>query len=277
MQWVRTEEYVYWGMVTAAFLSVAVWETFRPRRALLVPCERRWTRHAVLLVICSVATALVLRATPVVIALRVAGSRFGVFNKAWAPFAVRCALAIVALDLLRYAVHRAFHTVPILWRIHQVHHADPDFDLTTGARVHPLEVLLLQGATLGAIALLAPPVVSVLIVEVTFCFQSFFGHANAALPPGTERVLRRFYITPDIHRIHHSDVIAEQGKNLGDIFPWWDHIFGTYQAEPAAGQKGMAVGMRGLPKERSMQLGFMLAQPFLAASQAEPPETVHAG
>ncbi len=245
-----------------AFLAVAVWETFRPKRPLSSAVTHRWSRHGIMLCVCTAVLVGFYRVTPVIVALKVSGSRLGLFNKPWAPLAVRCALAIVLIDLLRYGVHRAYHTFPLLWRVHKVHHSDPDFDLTTGTRVHPFEVIITQGANMAAIAILAAPPAAVLIVELTACMQSFMGHANASLPAWIERPLRLLFVTPDMHRVHHSEEVTEQGRNLGDIFPWWDHLFRTYQSEPAAGQSGIVIGMKGYQNQESLGLAFMLLQPF---------------
>ncbi len=202
------------------------------------------------------------RGGPVALAATVAGSRFGLLNRSWLPFPISCVLAILAIDLVKYAVHRGYHAVPFLWRWHQVHHSDPDFDLSTGTRAHPMEIVLSQAANLAAIAVLAPPVVAVLIAELTSLVCSFFGHANASLPARIEKPVRRILVTPDMHRIHHSEEMTEQFKNLGDIFPWWDHLFGTYLADPAAGQPGIRVGLKGCQTARSLGVTFMLLQPF---------------
>jgi sterol desaturase/sphingolipid hydroxylase (fatty acid hydroxylase superfamily) len=159
--------------------------------------------------------------------------------------------------------------------VHRVHHSDPDFDVSTGARVHPIEVVLTQGAYFAAIAIFAPPVLGVLIGELLSAFQSFFGHANASLPAWAEKPLLVLFVTPDMHRIHHSEEVAEQYKNLGELVPWWDHLFGTYLAAPAAGQDRLVVGLKGYQDEGSLGVTFMLTQPFLPerqlAASAQPP------
>jgi sterol desaturase/sphingolipid hydroxylase (fatty acid hydroxylase superfamily) len=262
MPWIRIESGAYWFLFVASFIGVAIWESFRPKGDLRVPAERRWSRHGVLLIMCSVISVGLYRVSPVIMAAAVAGSRFGVLNKPWLPFPARCILTVLVLDLVRYTMHRANHAVPFLWRVHQVHHSDPDFDVSTGLRAHPIEVILMQGANLAAVAILAPPLLAVLIAELTSCFQSFFGHANASLPGWAEKPLRWVFVTPDMHRIHHSEQVWEQSRNLGDAFPWWDRLFRTYLAAPAAGQGGMIVGLKGFQNDRSLDLAFVLLQPF---------------
>lgn len=187
-------------------------------------------------------------------ALNVTGSKFGLLNKSWLPFAVRCVIAILALDLVRYSTHRLSHSVGALWRFHQVHHSDPDFDISTELRVHPVEVVLTQGAYLLAVALLAPPVVAVLIAELASILQSFFAHANASLPGWVEKPLRAVFVTPDMHRIHHSEEVTEQYRNLSDIFAWWDRLFGTYMEKPVAGDDQIVTGLKGF--RTSVALGL---------------------
>ena len=269
LPWVHLESYAYWTVLAASFLGVAVWESFRPNRDLLTPAGSRWGRHGFLMVICTVLSVGLYRASPVFMALAFAGNRFGLLNRAWLPLGIRLVLGVLLLDLMRYATHRAYHSVAFLWKVHQVHHSDPDFDVSTSLRVHPIEVILNQGSYLAAVALLAPPVLAVLIAELLSCFQSFFDHANASLPVWADKPLRRVLVTPDMHRIHHSEEIVEQYKNLGDIFPWWDHLFRTYLEEPAAGQSGMVPGLKGLQNDGSLRLAFMLKLPFLPEPRAE--------
>ena len=267
MLWGRIESYGYWLVFATAFLGVAVWESFRPRRPLSAAPERRWGRHGLVLVVCTIISVGLYRVSPVIVALSFAGNRFGLLNKPWLPFAVRCILAVLLLDFVKYATHWAYHAVPVLWRVHRVHHSDPDFDVSTGVRVHPIEVILNQGAYFAVIAVFAPPVSAVLVAELVSAFQSFFGHANASLPEWIEKPLRVLFVTPDMHRIHHSEEVAEQYRNLGETFPWWDHLFRTYLDAPAAGQAGMIVGLKGYQDDGSLGVGFMLTQPFLAERQ----------
>ncbi len=268
MQWAQMEARTFWVVTAASFLVVAIWESLRPHRQLLVPGERRWSRHGLLLILSSAVSVGIYRIGPVVVAAGMAHSRFGLFHHLVLPYAVQFILTILLLDLVRYGVHWAEHHVPILWRMHQVHHSDPDFDVSTGARVHPLEAVLVQGATLAAVALLAPPVTAVLAVELVTAFQAFFAHANVSMPDWLEKNLRRVLVTPRMHRVHHSEDAGEQARNLADIFPWWDHWFRTYLAVPAAGDTDVVMGMKGFQNTGSLDLWFMLSQPFRRERQA---------
>ena len=262
VQWGKIEGATYWGLFLVTFFALAIWESFRPRRALAFSTERRWGRHAMLFAVTALLQTLISRVTPVMVALAVAGSHFGILNRTWLPLPVQFVAAVLVLDLTHYATHRLFHAVPLLWRVHEVHHSDPDYDVSTAVRFHPLETVSVQAVYLGFIALLAPPPAAAFAAEFITLAVNLWVHANVSVSSEVEMQLRRVLITPDLHRIHHSTDIAEQSRNLGQTFPWWDRIFGTYLAEPAAGQEGMVTGITGMRQERSLGLGFMLAEPF---------------
>jgi sterol desaturase/sphingolipid hydroxylase (fatty acid hydroxylase superfamily) len=171
------------------------------------------------------------------------------------------------LDLLRYGQHYVYHAVPVLWRIHQVHHADPDYDWSTSLRFHPGEVLLTQGIYLAVIAVLAPPAMAVLCLEFADVVENIFVHANVAVPGWIDNRLRRWLVTPDMHRIHHSDEFSEQNSNFGVVFPWWDRLFRTYRQEPAGGHVNMRVGLHEVDVRQGVSLIGMLALPFRGASK----------
>ena len=260
--WLPHQNSLLWGVLVLTFAACALWETFRPRRALSASTARRWANHAVIWVLSDVAVVWIYRAGAVVVASVAGAGHYGLLTRVGLPFGVRFAIGILLLDLLRYSQHYLYHAVPVLWRIHRVHHSDPDYDWSTGLRFHPVEVLLTQGIYLGAIALIAPPALAVLCLELADAAVNLFVHANVTLPPWIETRLRRLVITPDMHRIHHSEVVAEQNTNFGIVFPWWDKLFGTYLPEPAAGQDGMAIGLREYAHPRDIGLVSLLVQPF---------------
>ena len=264
MDWIRIENGAYWSVFVASFLGVAIWETFRPRGDLSVPAARRWGNHSVLLILSTVISVALLRGSPVILAASVASSSFGLLNRPQLPSAARWILALLLLDLVRYATHRIFHAVPLLWRVHQVHHSDPDFDVSTALRFHPVEVIFTHGAYLAAVAVLAPPPGAVLLSGLLGTFQNFFEHANASLPGWLQKRVSVAFFTPDTHRIHHSEEIWEQNRNFGQVFSWWDRLFHTYVPAPAAGQDAMIVGLRGFQNSGSLGVAFMLTQPFRA-------------
>ncbi|HTS62724.1 MAG TPA: sterol desaturase family protein [Candidatus Acidoferrales bacterium] len=263
---IRLEGIAYWTTVVVVFLAVAIWESLAPCRKLSHPAERRWSRHGILLAISFVLGSVLLRLSPIAVASLAAGNRHGALR--WFPLAAACLLTIVALDLVQYAVHWTFHRVPLLWRIHEVHHSDPDFDVSTAARFHPFEVLITQAVAGGAIFVLAAPAGAVLLWEILKMSLNLAEHANASLHPQLETMVRTVLVTPDMHRIHHSEEVAEQSRNLGQIFPWWDRLFGTYVSSPAAGRK-LVTGLRGFQNSRSLELGFMLAEPFRMSKERQ--------
>ena len=216
-----------------------------------------------MLVIGTVIVAVLTQVSPVVLAVMVENSRFGVLNKPWIPWLLRCAIAVVLLDLLQYWIHWSFHHVPWLWRVHQVHHSDADYDVSTAARFHPVEMVFSAGVHLGAIALLAPPPVAVFMAGLIAVILNYSAHANASLPAGAERIIRYAFITPDLHRIHHSLDIGEQQRNLGQTFSWWDRFFGTFVPKALAEEREFRTGLQSLEGRDSLGIGFMLAEPFV--------------
>jgi sterol desaturase/sphingolipid hydroxylase (fatty acid hydroxylase superfamily) len=270
MLWARIEGVAYWICFVGAFLAIAVWESIRPKRELSVAAERRWKNHGLLLVFAAVVMTVLLRVSPVVLSVMVAGSRFGILNKPWLPLVVRCAITVILLDMLQYWIHWSFHHIALLWRVHQVHHSDPDYDVSTAARFHPLESLYAQAIHLGAIALLAPPPAGVFIAEILTVILNLWAHANASLPSWSERLIRSVFVTPDFHRIHHSRDMKEQQSNLGQTFPWWDRFFGTYAAKAVEGEGTFRTGMNGLENSDCLGIGFMLAEPFRIMRREDP-------
>jgi sterol desaturase/sphingolipid hydroxylase (fatty acid hydroxylase superfamily) len=262
--WAQAEGYAYWFTFTVAFLGVSVWESVRPRGTLSVPAGLRWRNHGLMLVAGSLCSMVLLRSTPVLAAMAVQGSKYGLTWLEHLPLFASFAITLLLLDLVKYATHRLQHATGILWRVHQVHHSDPDFEVSTGLRAHPIETILTQGAALLVILALRLPPAAVLAAELVSCAQSFFQHANASLPPALERALRPWLVTPDLHRIHHSIEEADQGRNMGETFPWWDRLFGTYSPATATGDEHFPTGLKGAKNAGSLRIAFMLATPFKA-------------
>jgi sterol desaturase/sphingolipid hydroxylase (fatty acid hydroxylase superfamily) len=168
----------------------------------------------------------------------------------------------MGLDLAIYFQHVLFHAVPALWRLHRMHHADQEIDVTTGARFHPIEILLSMGLKLGVVAALGAPAVAVLIFEVLLNATAMFNHSNARMPAWLDRALRWIVVTPDMHRVHHSIVACETNSNFGFNLPWWDRLFGTYRGQPAAGHAAMTIGIEQFREPAEQRLVRMLTQPF---------------
>jgi sterol desaturase/sphingolipid hydroxylase (fatty acid hydroxylase superfamily) len=187
---------------------------------------------------------------------------WGVFRALVVPVWLAVITSVILLDLAIYLQHALFHAVPVLWRLHRMHHADLEIDVTTGVRFHPLEILLSMAIKLGVVAALGAPAVAVLIFEVLLNATSMFNHGNVGLPQRLDRVLRWLVVTPDMHRVHHSVVPRETNSNFGFNLPWWDRLCGTYRAQPAAGHQAMTIGIEQFRDPGELRLDRMLLQPL---------------
>jgi sterol desaturase/sphingolipid hydroxylase (fatty acid hydroxylase superfamily) len=250
----------------AIFAAMALWELRAPRRVLTVSKPRRWSANLGLVVLNTLLLRLVFPVAAVGLAAIAAGRGWGLFNQVTLPAGVELGLAIVALDLAIWAQHVFFHAVPVLWRLHRVHHADLDYDLTTGARFHPIEILLSMLIKFAAILVLGPSVVAVILFEVILNAMAMFNHGNVSLPERLDRRLRRLLVTPDMHRVHHSVAADEANSNFGFNLSLWDRLFGTYRDQPRGGHAGMTLGIDDArdPRQVSGLLG-MLRLPFRGA------------
>lgn len=227
------------------FALVATWEVLAPRRTLTVSKGQRWAANLGLVVLNTALLRLVLPLAAVGLAAFAAQNGWGLLNHFAVPAWVAVPLAVIAMDLAIWLQHVMVHAVPALWRLHRVHHADLDYDLTTGARFHPIEIFLSMGLKFAAIVVLGPPVMAVVIFEVLLNATAMFNHGNVRLPAALDRVLRWVVVTPDMHRVHHSVEDDESNSNFGFNLPWWDRLFGTYRAQPRAGHEAMTIGIHG--------------------------------
>jgi|DewCreStandDraft_4_1066084.scaffolds.fasta_scaffold00110_97 sterol desaturase/sphingolipid hydroxylase (fatty acid hydroxylase superfamily) len=250
---------------TAFFLvlaAMAAAELVSPRRRREIPRVLRWTNNLALVAL----DTAILRLVFPVLAVGFAGIAqrhgFGLFNMVEPPPWLAILASVVLLDLVVYLQHVLFHAVPGLWRLHRVHHADLEIDVTTGLRFHPLEILLSMLIKLAAVAALGAPPVAVLLFEVILNGMAMFNHANVKLPERVDRLLRLVLVTPDMHRVHHSVVPAETNSNYGFNLSWWDRLLGTYRPQPAAGHEGMTIGIELFRSLRELWLDRMLTQPF---------------
>ena len=244
------------------FATMAAWEIFAPRREQKLTRGRRWPSNIGVVVLDTVLVRLVFPTTAVGLALLTEARGWGLFHALELPIWATLPLAVMALDLVIYLQHVLFHAVPMLWRLHRTHHADLEFDVTTGARFHPIEILLSMGIKLGVVAALGAPPVAVLVFEVLLNATSMFNHSNVRMPAWLDRVLRWIVVTPDMHRVHHSIVARETNSNFGFNLPWWDRLFGTYRDQPAAGHKAMTIGIEQFRDPAEQRLDHMLTQPF---------------
>ncbi len=244
---------------------MALWEKLAPRRPQAVPRSRRWPANLGLSVINTLVLRFVFPAAAVGAAAFAEARDWGLLRLVGAPALAAFLVSLIVLDLAIYAQHRLFHGVPLLWRLHRPHHADPEFDATTGVRFHPLEILLSMLIKVGIVAALGAPILAVLVFEVALNATTMFNHANISPPARADRMLRWIVVTPDMHRVHHSTLRRERDSNFGFSVSWWDFAFGTYRAQPAAGHDAMAIGLEEFRDPAELKLTRMLLHPLRGA------------
>ena len=232
------------GFFCGVFATIAAWESIAPRRSLTISRPLRWSNNLALVLLNSLVLRLLFPAAAVGVAALAQQRGWGLLNYFAVPFAPATIVSVVTLDGVIYLQHVMFHALPALWRLHRVHHADPDYDVTTGTRFHPLEIIISMLIKFAAILVLGPPVVAVVIFEVLLNVTAMFNHGNIRLPAGADRILRLLIVTPDMHRVHHSVEVDETNSNFGFSLSWWDRLFGTYRSQPRAGHEEMRIGIR---------------------------------
>jgi sterol desaturase/sphingolipid hydroxylase (fatty acid hydroxylase superfamily) len=250
------------AVFASIFAVMAAWEVWAPRREQSIGRGTRWPANIGVVVLDAILVRLVFPTTAVGLALVVEARGWGLLHTLNLPAWASVLIAVMALDLAIYLQHVLFHAVPALWRLHRVHHADLEFDVTTGARFHPIEILLSMGIKLGVVAALGAPAIAVLIFEVLLNATAMFNHSNVRMPVWIDRVLRWIVVTPDMHRVHHSIAARETNSNFGFNLPWWDRLFGTYRNQPAAGHEAMTIGIEQFREPAEQRLDRMLTQPF---------------
>jgi len=258
------------GIFFGVLVAMAVWEHLAPRRRQEVPRLVRWPNNLGIVVVDTLLVRLIFPTAAVGLALVAEAQGWGLFNALAAPWWVALVGSVIVLDLAIYLQHVLFHAVPALWRLHRVHHADLEFDVTTGLRFHPVEILLSMGIKLAVVVALGPPAVAVLIFEVVLNATAMFNHGNVRLPAHVDRVARWVVVTPDMHRVHHSVRPDETNSNFGFNLPWWDRLLGTYRAQPADGHEGMTIGIEQFRQARELWLDRMLIQPLRGPASGYP-------
>jgi sterol desaturase/sphingolipid hydroxylase (fatty acid hydroxylase superfamily) len=245
------------------FAVIGVWEVVAPRRALTASKAMRWTSNLGIVVLNTLLLRLAFPLAAAGMAAFAAANGWGLLNYFQVPVWLAVPIAVIAMDFVIWLQHVMVHAVPALWRLHRVHHADLDYDVTTGSRFHPIEIGLSMLIKFATIAVLGPPVLAVVIFEVLLNATAMFNHGNIRLPRSLDRVLRWFVVTPDMHRVHHSIEDDESNSNFGFNLPWWDRLFGTYKDQPRAGHAAITIGISDHrdPKEVA-RLGGMLLLPF---------------
>ncbi len=264
---VDNEQFIRLGFFLGILVIMAIWEIIKPKRLLTVSKLLRWSNNLGLVLLNSFLLRLIFPTATLGMATFASEHRWGLFNYYEIAIFPAMIISIIVMDFVIYLQHVMVHTVPALWRIHRVHHADPDYDVTTGARFHPLEIILSMMIKFSIILVLGPPLVAVILFEVILNGLAMFNHGNVGLPRTVERPLRYLIITPDMHRVHHSIEDDEANTNFGFNLSCWDRLFGTYRDQPRRGHTMMTIGIH---QFRSIQqtslITGMLAMPFKGRS-----------
>ena len=244
-------------------LLVGLIEILVPRRPLTTSRASRWFGNLGVVFISSAVVRVVFPLTAVQLAFWAHQKGWGMFNAFDLPYGLVVILSIILLDFVVYLQHVMFHAVPTLWRLHMMHHADMDYDLTTGIRFHPIEIVISMVIKFAAIAVLGAPALAVVLFEIILNGMAMFNHGNFFIPLGLDRVLRGVVVTPDMHRVHHSVFPNETNSNYGFNLSWWDRIMGTYRARPRLGYEEMTIGLNQFRDPSKLTLPWMLILPFV--------------
>jgi len=270
-QWLmQNETEVRLGFFIGVFVLVALWELMAPRRSLNYSKTVRWYSNLGVAFLNSAVLRLVFPLLATGLAVMAEQNGWGILNNVDLPYGLSFVIALVLMDLVIYLQHVLFHALPLLWRFHRMHHTDLDFDVTTGARFHPIEIILSMVIKMMVVVAIGPPVLAVLVFEVLLNLTSMFNHGNIHLPISLDRILRKFVVTPDMHRVHHSTLSTETNTNFGFNLPWWDHMFGTYCDQPEHGHEGMTIGITQFRHSKELHLHRLVIQPFLGSTREYP-------
>ena len=251
--------FVYFGGI----IAVALLESVLPRRVPGATLGLRWFGNFSLTILGAVLVRVLFPLAGVGWAVFCSERRLGLFNQVAWPWWVEFALTIVLIDLAYYLQHYLLHRVPMLWRMHRTHHTDQEYDFSTGVRFHPFEAVYTTTVVMAVILALGAPPVAVFVSQLLSIGVAFFEHANVRMPGRMDRALRLLFVTPDMHRIHHSQDIHEGESNFSNMFSFWDRLFGTYVDQPAAGHDGIVFGVADFSERKHLTLPWMLVQPFL--------------
>ncbi|MCG7496183.1 sterol desaturase family protein [Vibrio sp. Of7-15] len=267
---VGNELYIRLGFFLTIFTLVAIGELIAPRKRLTGSKPTRWCSNLSIVVFNSITIKLLFPILAVDVSYIATENQWGLIHWFDIPAPVAIVTAIILLDCAIYFQHVLFHHVPFLWRLHRMHHTDVDIDVTTGARFHPLEIILSMIFKILIVVLLGAPVVSVIIFEVLLNLTAMFNHGNVKIPKKIDKYVRYFLVTPDVHRIHHSVDGTETNRNFGFCLTWWDLIFNTYQSQPKQGHTNMTIGLTIFRKPHESRLKNMLTQPFRDGKSESP-------
>lgn len=260
----QNEKVIRMGFFIGVFTIMALYEVVAPRRELTESKSVRWLNNLGLVFFNTFVLRVLFPTAAVGAALLAQENGWGILNHYMVASLIAIVVGVIVMDFFIYLQHVMVHAVPLLWRLHRVHHADLDYDVTTGARFHTLEIILSMFIKFAVIFLLGPPVVAVIIFEVLLNATAMFNHSNVRIPEAIDKILRLFVVTPDMHRVHHSIEDDEANSNFGFSLPWWDRVFGTYRAQPRGGHTGMTIGIRSYRDSKHCSwLSGLLIMPFI--------------
>lgn len=272
------EQILRLGCFAGIIIIMLFWEFLSPRRALTQPRLLRWGSNLAIVIINSLVIRLLFPFAAIGVAVYASQRGWGVLHLVDWPLWLEVILAVIFLDFMIYLQHVMVHAVPLLWRVHRVHHADLDYDFTTGSRFHPFEIILSLLIKFAVILFLGPAVIAVVLFEIILNVSSMFNHGNVHIPSLIDKWLRLVIVTPDMHRVHHSTEPDETNSNFGFFLPWWDRLLGTYRAQPRKTHTGMQIGLRQHRQaEEVIWLHGMLLLPFAANDGAYSIERRHWG
>jgi sterol desaturase/sphingolipid hydroxylase (fatty acid hydroxylase superfamily) len=264
------EPFIRFGFFFGILILMALWEVFAPRRQLQTSKSTRWFSNLGIIFIDTLALRLLPFYSAINISVLAENGGWGVMNNVSLVYWLKVTIGVIVLDLAIYLQHAVFHGLPILWRLHMMHHSDLDFDVTTGVRFHPIEVLLSMGIKMIVVFLVGISALAVLIFEVLLNATSLFNHGNVRLGAPIDRWLRFLMVTPEMHRVHHSVIIRETNSNFGFNLPWWDRLFGTYKDQPASGHVEMTIGLSQFRDPTRLTLPWLLLLPFIGKTGKYP-------
>jgi len=264
------EPLIRFGFFFGILILMTVWEVFAPRRRLQTSKPARWFSNLGIVFIDTLVLRLLPSYSAITISLMAENGGWGLLNNVSLVYWLKVIIGIIVLDLAIYLQHAMFHGLPILWRLHMMHHSDLDFDVTTGIRFHPIEILLSMGIKMLIVFLVGISSLGVLIFEVLLNATSLFNHGNIRLGASIDRALRLFVVTPEMHRVHHSVIIRETNSNFGFNLPWWDRLFGTYKGQPAAGHLEMTIGLSQFRDPKRLNVLGLLLLPFIGKTGKYP-------
>ena len=257
------------GIFLSILLTMMLAEYLFPRKQRALPRARRWTSNLLLIAIDSVFVKLVFPIVAVGAAIMAEQNGWGLLSQTDLPLWAEVTIAIIILDMMIYWQHLAFHHIPFLWALHKVHHVDRDIDVTTGSRFHPIEIGISMSYKMAVVILLGAPVLAVILFEIILNGCAMFNHSNVKLPLGFDRQLRRFIVTPDMHRVHHSTLMSETNSNYGFSLSIWDRLFGSYTAQPSRGHDEMVIGLEEHQNAGPASLSWSLIFPFKTSKKLE--------